>query len=106
MTTSRDIIQRGGVSFGASSVRDLVTDLNDALCMAYCLGFLDAIRDAGEGPVALGVDLRPTQPAHRRRVHYGDPQCRSRSRVLRRLAHTRASEFCNRGKYASDHGHR
>ncbi len=62
MTTSRDIIQRGGVSFGTSGVRGLVTELNDAQCMAYCLGFLDVIRDGDHSPVALGVDLRPSSP--------------------------------------------
>jgi phosphomannomutase len=62
MTTSRNIIERAGVSFGTSGVRGLVTDLNDTLCMAYCLGFLDLIRDTGNSPVALGVDLRPSSP--------------------------------------------
>ncbi len=67
MTTSRDLIQQGGTSFGTSGVRGLVIDLDDALCMAYCLGFLDVIhdkitRDSRKGPVALGIDLRPSSP--------------------------------------------
>lgn len=62
MPTSRDIIQQGGASFGTSGVRGLVTDLDDRLCMAYSLGFLETVRDSRRGPVALGIDLRPSSP--------------------------------------------
>jgi phosphomannomutase len=60
MTTSRDIIRNGGVAFGTSGVRGLVTDLHDRLCRAYCAGFLEVI--GGTSPVALGMDLRPSSP--------------------------------------------
>lgn len=62
MTTSREIIQNGNVSFGTSGVRGLVTDLNDQLCMAFCLGFMDVLKHTPPRRVALGIDLRPSSP--------------------------------------------
>ncbi len=61
-----DLMNDSGVKFGTSGARGLATDMRDAVCYAYTLGFLQHLRDTGmlaaDGRVGIGGDLRPSTP--------------------------------------------
>jgi len=55
-----DEIMNGGVRFGTSGVRGLVTGMTDRVCYAYTAAFLKVMGDVER--VALAIDLRPSSP--------------------------------------------
>ena len=59
-----DLMDSSGVKFGTSGARGLVTDMTDAVCYAYTLGFLQYLeaegRLRGVRRVAIAGDLRPS----------------------------------------------
>lgn len=57
----QEMMDRSGVRFGTSGARGLVADMDDEVCFAYTLAFLQAIQ-AKQGPIALAIDLRPSSP--------------------------------------------
>ncbi|MGE5783428.1 MAG: phosphomannomutase [Myxococcales bacterium] len=58
----REMMQTSGVGFGTSGARGLVSAMTDAVCCAYTLGFLQALRRRGEialgSPVGIAGDRR------------------------------------------------
>lgn len=53
------------VAFGTSGARGLVSDMTDAVCYAYTLGFLAYLRSTGQwqgGEVGIAGDLRASSP--------------------------------------------
>jgi phosphomannomutase len=58
----QQLMETSGVRFGTSGARGLVSDMTDAVCQAYTLGFLQVIGAKPGGRVALGMDLRPSSP--------------------------------------------
>lgn len=58
------LMASSGVRFGTSGARGLVTSMNDELCYAYSMAFLQEVVDKGGfvGTVVLGHDLRPSSP--------------------------------------------
>lgn len=53
-----------GVAFGTSGARGLVSQMNDTVCAAYTLAFLQGLElIKPDQKVALGMDLRPSSPA-------------------------------------------
>jgi phosphomannomutase len=61
-----DLAAAGGVRFGTSGVRGLVSELTDRVCYAYCAAFLQALEQRGEiapgSAVAMAGDLRNSTP--------------------------------------------
>lgn len=60
----RSLMKTSGVGFGTSGARGLVSQMNDDVCAAYTLAFLQSLGFKQPGqPIALGMDLRPSSPA-------------------------------------------
>lgn len=66
------LMATSGVKFGTSGARGLVADMNDRVCFAYTLAFLNAMEDKGliqQGmEVAVAGDFRPSSPRIMRAV--------------------------------------
>lgn len=64
--TIENLMQSSGVGFGTSGARGLVTAMNDRVCYAYTVGFLQYLSSTGQlktgGEVAIAGDLRPSSP--------------------------------------------
>lgn len=60
----QQMMANSGVAFGTSGARGLVSQMNDQVCAAYTLAFLQGLALARPGQkIALGMDLRPSSPA-------------------------------------------
>ncbi|MFM7203695.1 MAG: phosphomannomutase [Myxococcota bacterium] len=60
-----DWMTQSQVAFGTSGARGLVSDMTDAVCYAYTLGFLAYLRSTGQwrgGEVGIAGDLRASTP--------------------------------------------
>lgn len=61
-----DLMERSGVKFGTSGARGLVSDMQDRVCYAYTLAFLQHLESGGElkagMQVAIAGDYRPGTP--------------------------------------------
>lgn len=61
-----DLMQQSGVGFGTSGARGLAEAMNDRVCYAYTLGFLQYLERAGAihpgDSVVVGGDFRPSTP--------------------------------------------
>ncbi len=66
-TSIEELMQSSNVKFGTSGARGLVTDMTDAVCYAYTLGFIQYLRAANQltktDTIALAGDLRSSTPA-------------------------------------------
>ncbi len=58
----KQMMADSGVAFGTSGARGLVSQMNDRVCAAYTLAFLAHAAGVETGPIALGMDLRPSSP--------------------------------------------
>lgn len=60
MASASELIAQGGVAFGTSGARGLVTDFTPDVCAAFALAFLQS--QGAVQRVAIGIDNRPSSP--------------------------------------------
>ncbi len=65
-------MEHSGVKFGTSGARGLARDMNDRVCYAYTLAFIDWLKESGQvasgDSIAIAGDLRPSTPGITRAV--------------------------------------